>query len=90
MRSPCGRFRRQVDLSASAYDHVVAAVETRQAKNILFKQYIDPLLDEWGFVRHRRTYRLRSDRDDYVIVDFQSAAATTKQRYGFYVNLVSR
>jgi hypothetical protein len=66
---------------------VVAAHETRQAKNILFKQYIDPLLEEWGFVRHRRTYRLRSERDDHVIVDFQSATATTKQRYAFYVNL---
>jgi hypothetical protein len=65
----------------------VSEPDTRKAKTVLFGQYVDPLLAGLGFERVRRTYRFAADNGDRVVVDFQTAGATSKQRYEFYVNL---
>ena len=55
--------------------------------SLFFRDYADPILAKFRFIKKGRTYRRRSDTGDTALVNFQSSSGSNPESYEFYVNL---
>jgi hypothetical protein len=57
------------------------------ARDALFREYINPYFRGRGFTRQGRVYRRTNDGGDMAVVQFQASSGSTADSYRFYVNI---